>query len=255
MGNHTQPNFLLKEEGSTTSASHVGYRLVTIFEILGLFGIYVIRNLQNGKVYVGKSKNIYIRLKQHITLLNTKDKNENRYLINAWHKYGKDNFDYYVIEYFDFDESKLKIRELYWMDSLNSLNRDHGYNLRKDTDTKCDVSGDTREKCRLAQIKRYKDPEERKKSSEASKKFWKERPELKKGMIEKVKKANRLYRIGKFDKITDELIEIFEYKNNISEKHPDFYIQAIMGCCQGTKKSYKGFNWHYVKLDSEERAK
>lgn len=40
-------------------------------------GIYVIRNLVNQKVYVGKSVNIYFRMKQHITLLNTKSKDEN----------------------------------------------------------------------------------------------------------------------------------------------------------------------------------
>ena len=221
----------------------------------GKSGIYVIRNLQNQKVYVGKSKNIYIRLKQHITQLNTKSKDENRYLINAWHKYGKNNFEYYVIEYLEFKEDLLKTRELFWMETLKSLNRKTGYNLRKDTETKCEVSIETREKCRQSQIKRYEKSEERKKSSDASKKFWKERPELKKGMIEKVKHANRLYRIGKYNKLTDELIEIFEFKDNIKEKYPEFYIQAIMGCCQGNKASYKGFKWHYVKLDSNERAK
>ena len=46
-------------------------------------GIYVIRNLVNQKVYVGKSVNIYFRMKQHITHLNTKSKDENCHLINA----------------------------------------------------------------------------------------------------------------------------------------------------------------------------
>ena len=221
----------------------------------GKCGIYVIRNLKNQKVYVGKSKNIYNRIKQHITQLNTKNKDENCHLIRSWHKYGKDSFDYYVIEYLKFDDNVLKQKELYWMETLGSLDRNKGYNLRKDTETSCEVLQETREKCRISQIKRYENPEERKKSSEASKKFWKERPELKKGMIEKVKKANRLYRIGQYNKLTDELIEVFEFKDNIKEKYHDFYIQAIMGCCQGTKASYKGYNWHYVKLYSLERAK
>lgn len=46
-------------------------------------GIYVIKNKINNKVYVGKAINIYRRIKAHITSLNTKDKNENRHLINA----------------------------------------------------------------------------------------------------------------------------------------------------------------------------
>lgn len=221
----------------------------------GKCGIYVIRNLINNKVYVGKSKNIYIRLKQHKTLLNTKNCNENYHLINSWHKYGKENFDYYVIEYLEFNEEILKERELYWMESLNSCDRKNGYNLRKDTTTHCEVLQETRERCRKAQIKRYKNPEERLKSSIASKKFWKENPEIIKIIAEKCKIANRLYRIGKYTKDTDELIEIYEFKDCIVKQNPNYYTQAIMGCCQGTKKSYKGFNWHYVKLDSSERAK
>lgn len=221
----------------------------------GRSGIYVIKNLVNNKIYVGKSKNIYIRLKQHITLLNTKNLNENRYLINSWHKYGKNNFEYYVIEYLEFNEQILKEKELYWINKLKSSDRHFGYNLRIDTQTNCLVSDETKQKCRDSQIKRYKNQEERSKMSEIKKDFWNKNPEIKKSMIEKVKVSNRLYRIGKFDKLTDSLIEIFEFKDNIKEKYPDFYIQAIMGCCQGTKASYKGFKWHYVELNTDKKAK
>lgn len=46
-------------------------------------GIYVIKNKINNKVYVGKAVNIYRRIKAHITALNTKNKDENRHLINS----------------------------------------------------------------------------------------------------------------------------------------------------------------------------
>lgn len=46
-------------------------------------GIYCIRNMSNQKVYIGKAKNIYVRICQHISLLRKKDYNENRHLINA----------------------------------------------------------------------------------------------------------------------------------------------------------------------------
>lgn len=221
----------------------------------GKSGIYIIKNLVNNKVYIGKSKNIYFRIKQHITHLNTKSKDENRHLINSWHKHGRKNFEYSVIEYLEFDENVLKERELFWMEFYNSLNRKKGYNLRKDAKTNCEVTKETREKCRISQIKRFEDDNERKKIGESTKKFWKENPDIKEQMREKIKNANRLYRIGKYSKNTDELIEIFEFKDNIKEKYPDFYIQAILGCCQGTKKSYKGFNWHYVELNTNNRAK
>ena len=74
----------------------------------------------NSKKYVGKSKDIYKRIMQHVTQLNTKNKNENRHLINAWHKYGRDSFTYYVVEYIyeeslELLEQKLKERELFWI--------------------------------------------------------------------------------------------------------------------------------------------
>ena len=55
-----------------------------------------------------------------MTLLNTKSKDENCHLINAWHKYGRHSFSYYVIEYiYEEDEqnleNKLAERELYWI--------------------------------------------------------------------------------------------------------------------------------------------
>lgn len=61
-------------------------------------------------------------------------KRENQHFINAWHKYGRDNFVYVVLETFDFiDDSVLKERELYWMDFYQSHDRDYGYNLRRDS--------------------------------------------------------------------------------------------------------------------------
>jgi hypothetical protein len=47
------------------------------------------------------------------------------------------------------------------------------------------------------------------------------------------------------------VLEIFDSKIMLREKYPQYYIPAIMGCCQGNKNSYKGFKWHYMSLDSE----
>jgi len=46
-------------------------------------GIYLILNTVTGKVYIGKAKCIYKRIKAHITCLNTKHKDENIYLRNS----------------------------------------------------------------------------------------------------------------------------------------------------------------------------
>ncbi len=99
-------------------------------------GIYCIKNIINNKIYVGKSKNIYKRIHQHLyDLKNNRIKNENSYLLRSWNKYGDENFEYFVLEYLNFDEKLVKERELYWIETLDSTNRNKGYNLRKDSST------------------------------------------------------------------------------------------------------------------------
>jgi group I intron endonuclease len=113
-------------------------------------GIYVIKNSINGKIYVGKSKNCYNRLHQHLTdiRIESRQYNENIHLLNAFKKYGEDNFEYYIVEKFDEKDPKileklLSDRELYWMIELNSLDREKGYNLRYDSQGKCFCSEET----------------------------------------------------------------------------------------------------------------
>lgn len=106
-------------------------------------GIYCIKNTINNKVYIGKSIDIYRRIKEHINMLNSKRKDENTHLMNAWHKYGAGSFEYSVLEYLEADEKNVAVRELHWMKQFNALNKEHGYNLRSDSDSKMIVHLDT----------------------------------------------------------------------------------------------------------------
>ena len=114
-------------------------------------GIYVIENIVNNKKYVGKSKNVYKRIHQHVSdiLILERNYNENPHLLNSVNYYGLDNFKYYIVEEFIQDENleeNLKIRELYWMKKLNTLDREFGYNLRYDSEGKCFCSQETKDK-------------------------------------------------------------------------------------------------------------
>jgi group I intron endonuclease len=81
-------------------------------------GIYQIINIINGKVYTGSSSNIYQRWKGEGQHMYHKRYNRfNSHLINAWHKYGKENFLFKVIEEC-FDMSLLVVREQYWLDQV-----------------------------------------------------------------------------------------------------------------------------------------
>lgn len=63
-------------------------------------GIYKIINKINGKYYVGSSDNILGirgRWREHTNALNS-NSHKNSHLQRSWNKYGKDNFDFVILE-------------------------------------------------------------------------------------------------------------------------------------------------------------
>jgi group I intron endonuclease len=85
-------------------------------------GIYKLTNLSNGKGYVGQSQNIAQRIKTHQHVP------DGPYLQNALNKHGWDAFEAELLERVD-DLALLDAREAYWIDTLQTCNRQHGYNI------------------------------------------------------------------------------------------------------------------------------
>lgn len=78
-------------------------------------GIYKILNLTSKDIYIGSSVDVFRRFKTHKQKL----KNNNHHSIvlqRAWNKYGKDSFQFQIIEYCTKDD--LIIREQYYLDKL-----------------------------------------------------------------------------------------------------------------------------------------
>jgi group I intron endonuclease len=96
--------------------------------------IYSITNLENQKIYVGKTTqpNPYDRWKQHLQLARNKNNlNENNSahsmpIIRAISKYGADQFKFRVLE--ECIDDKVNERETYWIERLNSCGK-NGYNI------------------------------------------------------------------------------------------------------------------------------
>ena len=61
-------------------------------------GIYKLANKINGNFYIGSSKNLELRWKQHKYNLKRK-KHINIILQRSWDKYGEKSFDFEIIEY------------------------------------------------------------------------------------------------------------------------------------------------------------
>lgn len=76
-------------------------------------GIYQIRNLVNGKVYVGSAVNLRTRRNRHFSYLRN-NCHANRKLQNAFNKYGEENIVFEVVEIVA-DKYNLLEREQYYI--------------------------------------------------------------------------------------------------------------------------------------------
>lgn len=89
-------------------------------------GIYQIRNLENGKLYIGSAKYILGRYRKHIRDLNRGNHHSIK-LQRAWNKYGERCFIFEIIEEIK-EEIYLIPREQFWLDYHRSY-MESGYNM------------------------------------------------------------------------------------------------------------------------------
>ena len=205
-------------------------------------GVYLIRNLVNGKIYIGKSINIYKRILAHIYSLTAKrDKEENSHFIAAWHKYGKKSFEYIVLEECLIDE--LSEKELFWITQYNSIDSSIGYNKRLDSSSGMIPHEETRLKLKKALHKRFSNPDERKKISDQFKAFWKNNPDKKELMKINVKLTKQ--KKYKFIQLTEDdiIIKVYNSVEEIIKNNPTYKWQNIYSVCNGYKKRIYGYKW------------
>ena len=121
---------------------------------LKIQGIYMILNIINNKCYIGSSKDIEIRKRQHTKELR-KGEHHSAHLQASWDRYGEDKFVFIPLEEVA-DRDELHVRELHWMELKKSLNGKFGYNLGipKATDG-MDIRPETRLKLQEATYNQY----------------------------------------------------------------------------------------------------
>ena len=90
-------------------------------------GIYKITNLINNKIYIGQSKDIEKRIKEHFWKAKCeKDISYNSALHSAIRKYGENNFKWDVVE--ECDMQTIDEKERYYIQAYNSISP-NGYNI------------------------------------------------------------------------------------------------------------------------------
>jgi group I intron endonuclease len=90
-------------------------------------GIYCIRNLVSGHIYVGASVNIYQRWHTHKNCLKNNCHHSGK-LQASWNEHGSSAFLFDVLEFVPVHS--LLLREQHWMDTLNSTCPTNGMNIK-----------------------------------------------------------------------------------------------------------------------------
>jgi group I intron endonuclease len=143
-------------------------------------GIYKIVNCINNKYYLGSSKHIEKRFKEHIKLLN-KNLHHCKHLQSAWNLYGEESFKFTIIENLNNIEiDKIRIIEQFYLDSI--IDWTEVYNTAKDVNKinlNISPTKETREKISISLKGRKQSEQTRQKISNALKGtiFSKERKE------------------------------------------------------------------------------
>ncbi|MFQ5857558.1 MAG: GIY-YIG nuclease family protein [Anaerolineae bacterium] len=91
-----------------------------------LSGVYQIRCVPTGKIYIGSAVDLEHRWEQHRRSLRRGD-HHNIYLQSAWDKYGEANFEFSVLEFVD--PADLLRAEQEWIDRTGCADRNIGFNI------------------------------------------------------------------------------------------------------------------------------
>lgn len=234
-------------------------------------GIYQIRNLVNGKMYIGSAVNLNRRCHDHFSQLRD-NKHNNQHLQRAYNKYGEHNFVFEIIELVP-DRQMLIKQEQYYIDTLNAVNE--GYNI-------CPVAGSTlgRPHTEVTKLKltgannpmfgKHHTLEVRKSISQSLKgRIFSEEHKRNlsiagKGKIISAKARDNMSKAQKGRIITEEhrkklsensanarqviCIELNQIFRSCKEaatfikRHPS----CVNDCCRGKQKTAGGYHWRYV---------
>lgn len=137
-------------------------------------GIYKIVCLPTGKVYIGQSKDVRSRFKYHLYDLK-RGKHGNPYFMRAYEKYGKNAFQFEVLEYCEIE--KLDEREIYYIATYRSCEEEFGYNILNSPWWRDAIKS------------RWNDPEFKNKMCEKHQSNW-EDPEFRERNVKAIKKAH-----------------------------------------------------------------
>lgn len=177
-------------------------------------GIYMIQNKLNNKIYIGQAVDIEKRWEKHRSALRG-GYHHNKHLQNSWKRDGEENFEFTLL--LECEESDLNMYEEYYIFELMTYDPRVGYNNNYGGD-----SGRPTE-------------ETKRKLSESHK--GKQLSEEHKRKISKT--------VVQIDPTTNKIVKVWESSIE-AERQGGFNHRAISQCCNGKRKTHKGYKWVFL---------
>jgi len=206
-------------------------------------GVYYIYNVISKKGYIGSSKHIERRFKEHRRELN-KGLHVNNLLQNSWNKYGSSSFEFKILAHCP-EEYNYKLEQ--WFLSNSSLNS--SFNICKEVilPPKLIFTTEIRYKMSLGSIKRANKPKERERLKELAVKNW-EKPNHRVFMQEINRGENHPQSKINEKTATEIKKELFNTPDYIG-KYKDLSIKYNVTI--GTIKSIKyQKSWKFIKIEN-----
>lgn len=207
-------------------------------------GIYQIRNLTTGKVYIGSTANklgFKERWRTHRNKL-YKNKHCNQYLQRAWNKYGKEDFVFEILKICPKEEC-IK-NEQFYLDKIKPYNSGIGYNLCKKAGNTLGRKHSKETRAKIGKNRTYGAPWNKGKTTDVSvKKTQSQSQKTSKLCVENLKKLNK----SKRKPVTGICVRTGEtIKLEYMHQDKRFHGSGIRACILGKIKQYKGYVWKYT---------
>jgi len=198
-------------------------------------GIYKITS-PSGKVYIGQSLNVELRLSQY----KRNDCKSQPKLLNSLNKYGSKNHLFEIIEYCTLE--LLNERERYWQDFYDSSKKGLNCRLTKTTDKSGTISEETKLKLRELNLGKKRTPEAilKQKQTMFLNKDSRKNPMFSKIYLEKLSSSMKIS-ICQYN-LQGEFIKEWESAKDV-ENFLSIKRTHIRACCRGVRKTAGGFVW------------
>lgn len=236
-----------------TGKPHEGNPVLSLEGVLSMIGVYKITNTINGKMYIGSSKNIKSRKKDHFKKETSKRFNGRMPLYREMDEYGRENFSFEILE--ETNLECLADREEYFINKYNSVT--DGYNQSCKAEPMQDEKIKSMHGKRLSEWnkRQWQDESYRSKQVERFSKRQKERLKDPEYHAEKSRQLKRYTdsikkTVYQYDKQGN---FIAEYKGTReAERETGVNCQSISKVALGQRKTAGGFVWKYSQEKSVE---